>query len=57
MVQPEEQHMHVQEEDVSVCETVKTEEKTQENEDSIIVNILASGILFLELLYLLPGNK
>ncbi|XP_031953140.1 protein shortage in chiasmata 1 ortholog [Corvus moneduloides] len=42
VVQPEEQHMHVQEEDVSVCETVKTEEKTQENEDSITVNILAS---------------
>ncbi|KAM4752649.1 protein shortage in chiasmata 1 ortholog, partial [Cyanocitta cristata] len=42
VVQPEEQHMHVQEEDVSVCETVKTEEKTQENKDSITVNILAS---------------
>ncbi|NXD92550.1 SHOC1 protein, partial [Chaetorhynchus papuensis] len=42
VVQPEEQHMHVQEEDVSVCETVKTEEKTQENEDSITVNIQAS---------------
>ncbi|NXB64102.1 SHOC1 protein, partial [Struthidea cinerea] len=42
VVQPEEQHMHVQEEDVSVCETVKTEEKTQENEDSVTVNILAS---------------
>ncbi|NXI77687.1 SHOC1 protein, partial [Rhipidura dahli] len=42
VVQPEEQHLHVQEEDVSVCETVKTEEKTQVNEDSITVNIQAS---------------
>ncbi|NXJ25132.1 SHOC1 protein, partial [Dicrurus megarhynchus] len=42
VVQPEEQHMHVQEVDVSVCETVKTEEKTQENEDSVTVNIQAS---------------
>ncbi|NWT84465.1 SHOC1 protein, partial [Lanius ludovicianus] len=42
VVQPEEQHVHVQEEDVSVCEIVKTEEKTQESEDSITVTILAS---------------
>ncbi|NWW27969.1 SHOC1 protein, partial [Falcunculus frontatus] len=42
VVQPEERHMHVHKEDDSVCETVKTEEKTQENEDSITVNIQAS---------------
>ncbi|NXC58547.1 SHOC1 protein, partial [Aleadryas rufinucha] len=42
VVQPEELHMRVHEEDDSVCETVKTEEKTQENEDSITVNIQAS---------------
>ncbi|NWW38687.1 SHOC1 protein, partial [Panurus biarmicus] len=42
VVQPEEQHMHVHKEDDSFCETVKTEEKTQENEDSIIVNIQPS---------------
>ncbi|NXO67776.1 SHOC1 protein, partial [Phainopepla nitens] len=34
-----EQHMCVHTEDDSFCETVKTEEKIQENEDSIIVNI------------------
>ncbi|XP_009068746.1 PREDICTED: uncharacterized protein C9orf84 homolog, partial [Acanthisitta chloris] len=39
---PEEQHMHVHEEDDSVCETVKTEEKIQENEDSVTVSIQAS---------------
>ncbi|NWW00035.1 SHOC1 protein, partial [Machaerirhynchus nigripectus] len=42
VVQPEEQHMRVHEEDDSVCETVKTEKKTQENEDSITVSIQAS---------------
>ncbi|NXE36298.1 SHOC1 protein, partial [Ptilorrhoa leucosticta] len=42
VVQPEEQHIHVHKEDNLVCETVKTEEKTQENEDSITVNIQAS---------------
>ncbi|NWW07401.1 SHOC1 protein, partial [Oreocharis arfaki] len=42
VVQHEEQHMHVHKEDDSVCETVKTEEKTQENEDSITVDIQAS---------------
>ncbi|NXA85117.1 SHOC1 protein, partial [Melanocharis versteri] len=42
VVQPEEQHMRVHKEDDSVCETVKTEGKTQENEDSITVNIQPS---------------
>ncbi|NXH56591.1 SHOC1 protein, partial [Rhabdornis inornatus] len=42
VVQPEEQHMRVHKEDDSFCETVKTEEKTQENEDSITVNIQPS---------------
>ncbi|NXE94435.1 SHOC1 protein, partial [Menura novaehollandiae] len=42
VLQPEEQHMGVNKENDSVCETVKTEEKTQENEDSITVNIQAS---------------
>ncbi|NWV10435.1 SHOC1 protein, partial [Ptilonorhynchus violaceus] len=37
-----EQHICVHKEDGSVCETVKTEDKTQENEDSITVNIQAS---------------
>ncbi|NWS15037.1 SHOC1 protein, partial [Pachyramphus minor] len=37
-----EQHMCVHKEDDSVCEIVKTEEKTQENEDSITINIQAS---------------
>ncbi|NWT58033.1 SHOC1 protein, partial [Erythrocercus mccallii] len=41
-VQPEEQHMHVDKEDDSFCEIVKTEEKTQENEDSITVNVQPS---------------
>ncbi|NXU41948.1 SHOC1 protein, partial [Drymodes brunneopygia] len=40
--QPEEQHMRVHKEDDSICETVKTEEKTQENQDSITVNIQPS---------------
>ncbi|XP_032775584.1 protein shortage in chiasmata 1 ortholog isoform X2 [Strigops habroptila] len=40
--QPEEQHRHVHEEDSSVCETVRIEEKQQENEDNITVNIQAS---------------
>ncbi|NWS89455.1 SHOC1 protein, partial [Toxostoma redivivum] len=42
VVQPEEQHMLVHKEDDSFCETVKKEEKTQENEDSITVNIQPS---------------
>ncbi|XP_017671971.1 PREDICTED: uncharacterized protein C9orf84 homolog isoform X9 [Lepidothrix coronata] len=42
VLQPEEQHAHVHKEDDSVCEIVKTEEKTQENEDGITVNIQAS---------------
>ncbi|XP_017671969.1 PREDICTED: uncharacterized protein C9orf84 homolog isoform X7 [Lepidothrix coronata] len=45
VLQPEEQHAHVHKEDDSVCEIVKTEEKTQENEDGITVNIQASGYL------------
>ncbi|NXC89335.1 SHOC1 protein, partial [Cercotrichas coryphoeus] len=40
---PEKEHlMCVHKEDVSFCETVKTEEKTQENEDIITVNIQPS---------------
>lgn len=50
VLQPEEQHMHVHKEDSSVCETVRTEEKEQENEDSVTVDIQASGILFLDML-------
>ncbi|KAM8983784.1 protein shortage in chiasmata 1 ortholog isoform 3-T4 [Ara ararauna] len=42
VLQPEEQHTHVHKEDSSVCETVRIEEKQQENEDSITVNIQAS---------------
>ncbi|KAJ7414717.1 hypothetical protein BTVI_40391 [Pitangus sulphuratus] len=42
VLQSEENHMRVHEEDDSVCEIVKTEEKTQENEDGITVNIQAS---------------
>ncbi|XP_027508398.1 protein shortage in chiasmata 1 ortholog isoform X2 [Corapipo altera] len=42
VLQPEEQHMHVYKEDDSVCEIVKIEEKPQENEDGITVNIQAS---------------
>ncbi|NWW83083.1 SHOC1 protein, partial [Climacteris rufus] len=42
ILQPEEQHVHVHKVDDPICETVKTEEKTQENEDSITVNIQAS---------------
>ncbi|NWV61050.1 SHOC1 protein, partial [Malurus elegans] len=42
VIQPEEQRMHVDKEDDVVCETVKKEEKPQENEDSITVNIQAS---------------
>ncbi|NXU91258.1 SHOC1 protein, partial [Xiphorhynchus elegans] len=42
VLQPEEQHMYDQKEDDCVCEIVKTEEKIQENEDSIIINIQAS---------------
>ncbi|XP_063279298.1 protein shortage in chiasmata 1 ortholog [Prinia subflava] len=42
VVQPEKQHMCVHKEDDSFCETVKTEERTQENEDSITVNVQPS---------------
>ncbi|XP_008934853.1 PREDICTED: uncharacterized protein C9orf84 homolog, partial [Merops nubicus] len=42
VLQPEEQHMDVHKEDSSGFETVKIEEKEQENEDSVIVNIQAS---------------
>ncbi|KAM6227869.1 protein shortage in chiasmata 1 ortholog [Spheniscus humboldti] len=42
VLQPEEQHMHVHKEDSSVCETIRTEEKEQENEDSVTVDIQAS---------------
>ncbi|XP_051645231.1 protein shortage in chiasmata 1 ortholog isoform X9 [Manacus candei] len=42
VLQPEEQHTHVHKEDDSVCEIVKIEEKTQENEDGITINIQAS---------------
>ncbi|NXM36361.1 SHOC1 protein, partial [Oxyruncus cristatus] len=42
VLQPEEQHIHFHKKDDSVCEIVKTEEKTQENEDGITVNIQAS---------------
>ncbi|XP_051645229.1 protein shortage in chiasmata 1 ortholog isoform X7 [Manacus candei] len=45
VLQPEEQHTHVHKEDDSVCEIVKIEEKTQENEDGITINIQASGYL------------
>ncbi|NWY92682.1 SHOC1 protein, partial [Loxia curvirostra] len=38
----EEQHMSVHKEDDSFCETVKTEENTHENKDSITVNIQPS---------------
>ncbi|XP_035746714.1 protein shortage in chiasmata 1 ortholog [Egretta garzetta] len=42
VLQPEEQHIHVHKEDSSVHETVRIEEKEQENEDSVIVHIQAS---------------
>ncbi|KAM9262915.1 protein shortage in chiasmata 1 ortholog [Morus bassanus] len=42
VLQPEAQLMHVHKEDSSVCETVRREEKEQENEDSVTVNIQAS---------------
>ncbi|XP_041256130.1 protein shortage in chiasmata 1 ortholog [Onychostruthus taczanowskii] len=42
VIQPEEQHMSVLKEDDSFCETLKTEEKNQENKDSITVNIQPS---------------
>ncbi|XP_027765438.1 protein shortage in chiasmata 1 ortholog isoform X6 [Empidonax traillii] len=45
VLQSEEKHMHVHKEDDSACEILKTEEKTQENEDGITVNIQASGYL------------
>ncbi|XP_009872601.1 PREDICTED: uncharacterized protein C9orf84 homolog, partial [Apaloderma vittatum] len=41
-LQPEERHMHVHKEDSSVCETVGIEEKEQEHDDSVTVNIHAS---------------
>ncbi|NXJ83556.1 SHOC1 protein, partial [Trogon melanurus] len=41
-LQPEERHMHVHKEDSSVCETVGIEEKEQEHDDSITVNIQAA---------------
>ncbi|NXJ67113.1 SHOC1 protein, partial [Rostratula benghalensis] len=40
--QPTEQHMHIHEENSSVCETVRVEEKQLENEDCVTVNIKAS---------------
>ncbi|XP_010289046.1 PREDICTED: uncharacterized protein C9orf84 homolog, partial [Phaethon lepturus] len=42
VLQPEEQHMHVHEEDSSVCATVRIEEKEQDNEDSVTLDIQAS---------------
>ncbi|XP_074876937.1 protein shortage in chiasmata 1 ortholog [Buteo buteo] len=42
VLQPEEQHMHVHKEDSSVCETLRKNEKEQESEDSVTVNIQAS---------------
>ncbi|XP_077027544.1 protein shortage in chiasmata 1 ortholog [Agelaius phoeniceus] len=42
VVQPEDQHMSILKEDDSFCETVKTEENTQENKDSITINIQPS---------------
>ncbi|NWQ78158.1 SHOC1 protein, partial [Columbina picui] len=42
VLQPKEQHVHVQKEDSSVCETARIQEKEQENEDTITVNIQAS---------------
>ncbi|RMB94714.1 hypothetical protein DUI87_28827 [Hirundo rustica rustica] len=42
VAQPEEQHMRAHKEEDSFCETVKTEEKTQESEDSITVNVQPS---------------
>ncbi|NXL70163.1 SHOC1 protein, partial [Leptocoma aspasia] len=42
VVQPEEQHKSVHKDDDSFCETVKTEEKTQENKNSVTVNIQPS---------------
>lgn len=46
VVQLEEQLMHVHKEDDFFCETVKTEEKPQEKEESITVNIKPSGIRY-----------
>ncbi|XP_010003769.1 PREDICTED: uncharacterized protein C9orf84 homolog [Chaetura pelagica] len=42
VLQSEEQHMHIHKEDSSVCETVRTEEKEQENEGSVTVDVQAS---------------
>ncbi|XP_054034679.1 protein shortage in chiasmata 1 ortholog [Dryobates pubescens] len=39
---PEEKHMPCLKEDSSVCETARTEEKEQKNEDSVIIDIQAS---------------
>lgn len=43
--------MHVHKEDGSVCETLRKNEEEQESEDSVTVNIQASGILFLHTLF------
>lgn len=45
VLQPKEGHADVHEEDSSVCETARIQEEERENEDSITVNIQASGIL------------
>ncbi|XP_062456220.1 protein shortage in chiasmata 1 ortholog [Rhea pennata] len=42
VLQLEEEHLHAQKEDSSVCKTVTTEKTEQEDEDSITVNIQAS---------------
>ncbi|NXN16059.1 SHOC1 protein, partial [Indicator maculatus] len=39
---PEEQHIHCHKEDSSICDTTRTEEKEQKNEDSVTVDIQAS---------------
>ncbi|NXX85016.1 SHOC1 protein, partial [Urocolius indicus] len=41
-LQPEEQHMYFHKEESSACETVRAEEKEQENEDSVTISIEAS---------------
>lgn len=50
---PEEQHMHVHKEDSSACESVRTEKKEQENEDSVTVSIQASGIYYFWICFIL----
>ncbi|NXN33890.1 SHOC1 protein, partial [Nycticryphes semicollaris] len=42
MPQPTEQHIHIHEENSSVCETARVEEKELENDDCVTVNIKAS---------------